>query len=652
MPAARHPDSDQRCTAYAHTTGGRCRRWTAPGGKTCAAHALRVMPHTITASVAPVQMDGVGWQTWRPGSRAWQNEGWRLYDITPQLRFVANWVGNSVSRCRLYVAEVGPDGEVAGETEDPDVAQLASGPLGTGPAKDEALRLLAINLFVPGEGYIVAEADADEGGDDRWFVVSGQQVRLSGDRIVIRRSLLHGGGDMVFRPGIDLLLRVWTPHPANTDEPDSPTRSAIPDLREIELLRKREYAELDSRLAGAGLLPLPQGIDFPRGPNDPAGIEGFQAMLQRAMATSLTDRASAEALVPIMFTAPAEFLDKIKQVTFWSELSNQLLPLREAAVKSLAQGLDIPPEILLGQADSNHWTAWQTGEDAITTQIVPVLARIADALTTGYLRTALEQMGFDPDAYTYAFDTSPLTARPNRTTDALAYHDNLLLSDEAAVVAGAFRDDQMPTQKERLRRLAEKAAFANPTLLVDPTIRELIGLPAPPPAIAPAAPAPAPGQPAPEPAPAEPAPPADETPRALPTRAPEPEPVPSGQAAALQAVAGLATRRALSLAGGRLVPHHQRDRWPGTPRYQLHARVGPISPAEADKALRGAWEELGAAAEDLGLDPDQLQRLLHGFACELLTRGMAYEPGLLRDLVAAAMRGQRLAAAPSYARAA
>lgn len=653
LPATRHPEPDQQCAAYAHTTGNRCRRWTVPGGRECATHALRVArPQTITASVAPVEMDGVGWQTWRPGSRTWQNEGWRLYDITPQLRFVANWVGNSVSRCRLYVAEVDDAGEVAGETEDPDVAQLASGPLGTGPAKDEALRLLAINLFVPGEGYIVAEADADEGGEDRWFVVSGQQVRLSGDRIVIRRSLLHGGGDMVFRPGIDLLLRVWTPHPANTDEPDSPTRSAIPDLREIELLRKREYAELDSRLAGAGLLPLPQGIDFPRGPNDPQGIDGFQAMLQRAMSTSLNNRASAEALVPIMFTAPAEFLDKIRLVTFWSELSNQLLPLREAAVKSLAQGLDIPPEILLGQADSNHWTAWQTSEDAVTTQITPVLNRIADALTTGYLRTALEQMGFDPERYIYAFDTSPLTARPNRTTDALAYHESLLLSDEAAVVAGAFRDDQMPTQRERLRRLAEKAAFANPTLLEDPAIRELIGLPAPPPAIAPAAgPAPAPGTPA--PAPAETPAPADETPRAIPIRPDEPpNDAPTGQAAALQAVAGLATRRALSLAGGRLVPHHQRDRWPGTPRYQLHARVGPISPAEADKALRGAWEELGAAAEDLGLDPDQLQRLLHGFACELLTRGMAYEPGLLRDLVAAAMRGQRLAAAPAFAKAA
>lgn len=599
---------------------------------------------TITASVAPVQMEGAGWQTWRPGSRAWQNEAWRLYDITPQLRFTANWVGNSVSRCRLYVGEVDDSGEVIGEAEDPEVAALAAGPLGQGPAKDEALRLLAINLYVPGDGYIVAEADAGENGDDRWFVVSGRQIKLSGERIILRRSLLHGGGDMLFRPGVDLLLRVWTPHPADTDEPDSPTRSAIPDLREIEALRKREYAELDSRLAGAGILALPQGIDYPRGPDDPPGIEGFQRLLMRAMATSLVDRASAEAVVPILMSAPGDLVDKIKLITFWSELSDQLLPLREAAIKSLAQGLDIPPEILLGQADSNHWTAWQVSEDAISTQIVPLLSRIADALTTGYLRPALEQLGVDPDRFVYAFDTAPLSVRPDRSQDALSFHKALLLSDEAAVEAGAFEPEQMPTQRERLRRLAEQAVIAQPALLADATIRELIGMPAPPPSVV--APVPPPGEQ--PPAPGQPAQPG-EAPRAIPAQPSEPPPAPTAppvqQNAALYAVAGMAVRRALTLAGSRLVPHFQRDQWPDTARFQLHTKVGPVAAGAAEKALRGAWTELAGAAEDLGYDPDQVQALLHGLCVELLTRGMAYEPDLLRGLVAAASRDRRLSPA-------
>lgn len=631
LPSPRRPPPESQCTETAVSTGARCGKWARPGGQHCGTHARhRATQGALTASVAVVQMSGAAWQEWSFRSRAWQNEAWRLYDITGQLRFVANWVGNSVSRCRLYVAELNESGEPGKETNDDALAQLAAGPLGVGPAKDEALRLLGINLFVAGECYVVCEADAGENGDDRWFVVSNRQIKRVGNDIVIRRSQLHGGGEMQYRDGVDLLLRVWTPHPADTDEPDSPARSAIPDLREIEALRKREFAELDSRLAGAGMLPLPDGIDFPRGDKDPPGVAGFTQLLMRTMAKSLSDRASAEALVPIMFTVPTEVLDKIKPVTFWSELSAQLLPLRESAVRSLAQSLDVPPEILLGLGDANHWSAWQTSEDAVTTQIVPVLSRIADALSTGYLRGALDVLGHDADSHVYAFDTAPLTTRPNRAADALSYHGALLLSDDAALEAGAFRDDQKPSDEERLRRLVEQAITASPALLADPTLRSIIGIatPAPPP---PAAPEPPPGG---TPAPSQPAP--ADNPRAL------PQPTPQTEASALVTVANMVMRRALSLAGGRLVPHTQRDRYAGTPRYQLHSRYGVVSRDRAEQVLRGAWEDLPDAAEDLHVDAAQLQALLHGFAVELLTRGMAYDVQLLRDLVEAAARGRRL----------
>lgn len=639
----RRPSSEQQCTGM-NRRGERCRSWGGPSG-TCGTHTLMVnmsglsTASALTASVAAVQMDGVGWQTWRAGSRAWQSESWRLYDITGQLRFVANWAGNSVSRCRLYVAEVDESGEAANEATDPEIAALAAGPLGSGPAKDEALRLCAINLYVPGECYIIAEADGNTDGDDLWFVVSGRRIKRSGDQLIIKRPLLNGGGDMYFRPGVDLILRVWTPHPDDPDEPDSPARSAIPDLRELEAIRKRGFAELDSRLSGAGLLPLPKNMTYPRGDKDPAGIAGFTAYLGRVMSKSLQDRASAEAMVPIMFEVDTDVLDKIKPITFWSELSDQLLPMRQAAIQSLAQSLDVPPEILLGQGDVNHWSGWLISEDAVTTQIVPLLSRIADALTTGYLRGALEAMGEDPDRYVYAFDTAPLTTRPNRAADALNYHAVGLISDEAAVESGAFRPDQMPSKQERLRRLAEAAILSNPALLEDPVLRDLVGIPGAPVAIS------LPGPPQDQPPPANPAPPAPapvEEPRGLPTQTPQ-----TDDNAAVTVVAGLAVRRALALAGGRLVAHTMRDRWPDTPRYQLHTRHGEITTARAEVVLRGAWEDMPNVAADLGLDTDQLIRLLHGFTVELLTRGMAYDPALLRDTISAAMGGRRLDAALS-----
>lgn len=608
-----------------------------------------VTPHqALTAAVSSVQMTGTAWKTWKFGDRSWQAEAWRLYDITGQLRFVANWAGNSVSRCRLYVAKVNEDGEsteeVDGEAE-PEIAALASGPLGRGPAKDESLRLLGINLFVPGEAYIVAEADGNGDGSDRWFVVSGSQIKRSGDDITVARSQLQGGGTMTYREGTDLILRVWTPHPKSTDEPDSPTRSAIPDLREIEAIRKREFAELDSRLAGAGLLGLPDGIDFPRQPGDPQTPAGFMTVLQRTMAASLADRSTAEAMVPIMFTAPGDLLDKIKHITFWTDLSDQLLPLREAAVRSLAQSLDIPPEVMLGLGSANHWSAWAISEEAVTTQIVPLLSRIADALTQGYLRAALEEMGADPEAYVYEFDTAPLTTRPNRSADALNYHERMLISDDAAREAGAFNDGDTPTPDEVLRRMMIKAVEAQPGLLASPAVQQLLGITLElPPGLLdglegqsgdPNAPAQGGGG---DDAPAEVT--DGESPPEQPTQTEDTDPA----AAALYPVANLAVRRALALAGSRLVPHRQRDRYPGCAKHALHVKHGAVSRDRADTVLAGAWDDLHAVADDLMVDPQDLRTLLHGFAAELLVRGMAYDPSLLREVLKRATFSRRPAA--------
>jgi hypothetical protein len=170
---------------------------------------------------------------------------------------------------------------------------------------------------------------------------------------------------------------------------------------------------------------------------------------------------------------------------------------------------------------------------------------------------------------------------------------------------------------------------ASPVLLGDPVIRELIGLPAGPGPITDNGGGGGGGG---EPEDAE-------EPRGLPEATPQTE-----EQAALVAVAKLSVTRALSLAGGRLVPHRHRDRYPGTPRWQLHSRHGPVTRDRAEEVLRGAWEDLAPVAGDLGVDGGALEALLHGFCVELLCRGMAYEAGLVRDLLTAAAPRGKIAA--------
>lgn len=573
----------------------------------------------MVASAATFRMNSSA-KTWRFGDEQWQREAWRLYDIIGELRFVSNWIGGAVSHARLYVAEVDDSGEATEEVAEQRVAELAAVPLGVGSGKDENLRLLAIDLFVPGEGYIVSEDDGESG---RWWVVSGGEISRTGGQLLIPRPQRFGGGRMTFRDGRDTLLRVWTPHPRKVGQADSPTRSAIPALREVELLMKREFAELDSRLTGAGVWFLPQGLDFPRTDEDPPGIKGFMAYVARAAEASMADQSSASAMVPVMATVPdhlVEFLDRFKDpTTFWSELSEQLTQLKDQAVRRIAMALDIPPEILVGVGTSNRWNAWLADEQVIKIHVAPMLARIADALTIGYLHPALEEMGLDPDRFVFAFDTAPLTVRPNRSEDAMSFWDRLMMSDEAALEAGAFGVEVLPDSEERGRRLVEQLVMKEPQLLANEGVQKILGLDI--------------GSPANE---------QDGRPREIERSDPEDSrEAPDSQddeperddpnrdrEAATRAVAALAVLRALEVAGSRLAGT-SRFKHPDVPRYRLNQTVGPVSEDRAAKALEGAWDHLDVIAAETDIDAEQLRRTLHGYCTELLRRGLPHSDDLL-----------------------
>lgn len=597
----------------------------------------RVPPRAVTAATATVPLGpGSAWSTWRMGNREWQMEAWRLYDIIPELRFLAGWIGDSVSQARLYVTEINTSGEESGEVVDRRISELAAVPLGSGSQRDDNLRLMGIGLAVCGESWVVGEGGATA-TPENWFVLSPGQIRRPGGgvSVEVNRPMQIGGGVLTLRDGTDLLMRAWRPHPNDIAQADSPVRSAIPPLREIELLTKREFAEIESRLTGAGMWPLPEGLDFPRGEDDPEGLEGFMEFLQRIMARNIEDQSSASAQVPIMFTVPdhmLEHLDKFKPIQFWSELSGQIPELKEKAITRVGAAFEIPTELVTGLGDSNHWTAWAIGEEGIK-RIKPYLATIADTLTRGFLRLALENAGIaNPERYAYAFDTAPLAVRPNRLTEALELSDRYMITDEQTVLSGAFAKNQMPTAREKLVMILTRAFAADPLpILADAGARELLGIPGLPPA-----------PPTPEPRALPPAPEAEdpEEENGPPAEAPDgPEAATVGQLRFT--LVRQMVLRALELAGGRLTTPAERrpsGKWGGVARHDLHTRVGPVTPDRADRMLEGAWGMVPYAAESMGFSPSYLQAFLHGYCVELLTRGMAHSDDLLSAGVEALTR--------------
>ncbi len=549
----------------------------------------------------------------------WQADAWRYYDTTGQGRYVANAVANAISRCKLSIVEVDPDtGETLGAADDERLRPLAASPLGVGPRRRENLRLAALNLFVAGEFYLIGEHGAPTPGGaigrDRWYIVSGFDFdrRQTSKGLKCTRPASAGGGEATLHTDRDVIARIWTPHPKHASEADSPFRAALPDLAVLSTVRKREAAELDSRLTGAGILVWPDSVDFGK-----AGIQGFTDKLVAAASEIIDDPAHPNSLIPEMITMSPEHIEKIRHLTFWSELSDSLAQITERKVTSLAQSLDAPVSMTLGHEQDNHWTAWLVSEDTITTHYDPILSRIGDGLTQVFLAPGAEKQGMDPARYAYQFDTSPLRLRGDAVGDALNLWDRDLISDAALLRVASYDPEDAPDANEKAQRFARRLIMADPSLLgtaladvagladrgapvvIDSTSSRSDGPQAPT--------SPARGRVAP---PAQPAPPEAEQ---------MPQPALTAAASGLVAVADLAVNRALEIAGGRLVKQYPAD----ADRAALHTRLAaPPQQNQMDGALRGAWRHLPETAARLhGVDAEKLAAALDTYTRGLILSG-------------------------------
>jgi len=319
--------------------------------------------------------------------------------------------------------------------------------------------------------------------------------------------------------------------------------------------------------------------------------------------------------VPIMVQVAGEFIDKIKWVTFATPFAAETLNLRTEAIRRLALGLDLPPEILLGQGSTNHWGAWQIEESVIKLQIEPLLARIADALTKGYLRPALKAAGIkDPEKYTFWFDTSPLAIRPDRQADAFQMYGVNAIGQDSLRKAGNWNEDDAPTKDEMERQLALQLIQTTPALLASPDIQKALGISWDVSAALGGA----------APVPTDQAAIDATTQRGLPSM-PQDTATPA-QEAALLVGADMVMRRAFELAGKRLLVRGNRGQFANVATTELHTKIA-VDADQADRLLDGAWDQAAALAARLGIDPQVMVNMLDTYARTLLVRGQVHDYG-------------------------
>lgn len=633
----------------------------------------------------------------------WAAMAWQQYDFCGELRYALNWKANAISRARLYIGKLG-DGDAnpvpveAGEAAEAQqaLAELFGGPSG----QSMMLRTSTLHLGVVGDSYVVGwdtpavsgvdsgQAPASLSGEDvrHWVVRAPEEIEeATGDTIVdgvavSKISVKLDGVDYTL-PDECIVIRIWDQHPRYSWQSDSPTRGVLPVLHELERLTQMIIAQANSRLAGAGILLVPKEMDFPKEkPAPPASeivvgqtrvstgdpevdaaaappppqaepsIHTLMARLQEAMTTPITERDDPSAIVPIGMSGPAAVLKEVRHITFWTELDASAIELRKEAIRRLALGLDVPPEIVLGIGSStNHWNGWQIERSAITLCVEPLLARMCDALTRGYLRPYLGSTG-DADRYVIWFDTSELVQQPDRGPVALQLYEVEAISHDALLRSNGFSVDDKPSALETANRalrslLNHAASDAQLTRAILEKLKFLEALEvAATPVTVPAATGPLPGTATvagtkQATAPADTA--ADGKP-VLPV-------VPSGPGASAarvprQVTAALTADAAAAITGVAkvLVAHaldHAGKKWlKGQPRSIHKTGVSPMRlheavPVPADRApflLEGAWAGMGGAAAPELLDA------VGGYVHGLLIAGQPHSDEALGAALAAA----------------
>lgn len=414
----------------------------------------------LTAAGARIDLDQVtGRQV--TATADWQKKAWAYRDSLGEIRYAMAYLAYAVSRCRIFPAVITPgddDPVPLDEQNAPGVSKAIVDSIvdsltsGTG-VWSEIVPTAAHCMEIAGEAVLVGYPDPMSATGETWHARSVDELQRTdrGWRLIDspgREGAQAAGGIAL---GNDVFVgRLWHPHPRWRGVADSPMRALLDTCEELKLISRDVRGTARSRIASAGVLAVPDGLDFP-------GSEDFLTALTQLMTSALGDEASATNVVPGLIKGDGDLIAKIQHITLARPLDASLLDRENAALRRLATGLDVPPEVVTGIGDLNHWSAWAVDAATIKMHVEPLLVRVLDAVTAGAFRPLLLAEGVSPQAAATVclwYSVDPLTVRPNRSEDADAAWDRHAISWEAYRDAKGFGEEDAPSDDELAARLA------------------------------------------------------------------------------------------------------------------------------------------------------------------------------------------------------
>ena len=292
-------------------------------------------------------------------TRTWQHAIFGYSSSVPELGAAKLYVGNALARCSLQVGKRGPDGSVEQgyDGEEPvegldstiaeEAAEIIASIRSPRGGQSELLRNHGEKTFLVGEYYLVP---LDTPAGMVFEVLSTQELVKEGTGW----ARYDGPGYQAEKlPEGTEPIRVWRPDAQFGKQATSSVRSCMEILEELVVLTRLVRASAISRMALAGVFVIPDEIDSPT--DEGYGPDGDQSEAKNPLlvdiintgAKAIDDPASAAAFMPYMFQCPAELIQHIKHIPFQATTQEHVIQ-RDEALQRLAQGLDLPVEVVRG----------------------------------------------------------------------------------------------------------------------------------------------------------------------------------------------------------------------------------------------------------------------------------------------------------------
>lgn len=397
----------------------------------------------------------------------WQSRALFYTDAIGELHYASQFYARMLQRLRIFPAKLEENGDV-NEIKSGRPLELMNRIQDPGGGRTGILGMYGKLMFITGEGYLFGTGIGE--GRERWSFVwreellfddQGAVTHVLAPSLPYETFVLNDAAYEEIPAGSAVAYRFWNPHPRFSSWPDSPMRAVLDESEELLILSRSVLATATSRLVRAPLLCIPEEIAPPpvevQGDEDPLTdifIRDFTAHLDRA----IEDPAAASSLAPYVLYAQAEWIDKIKAIHLHTTESDYLeRELRQETLHRITRGLDLPPEVVEGMSDANHWAAWWISDDMWRSHGAPRAEQFCDDMSEAYLRPALHEDGYeDWENVIVGYDASAVVVNPDRSKDADQAFDRGAIGYTAYRNAKNFKEQDKQSEEEHAEYLAGK----------------------------------------------------------------------------------------------------------------------------------------------------------------------------------------------------